>query len=326
MNGSSDAEVARIVRVANNEGTFLHQAVIRLLLQEMTGPRRRPGHHLYVDDVIEEYPLVFGQQLRADIIARCSLEGPMIGGVEITLAIECKRAYLGTRKLIFLPAIQRQNRQQVRIFRRTYVGKNSPYSSAVLNSCWASINDTGHSLTILPVSDAGMWVEVSDQRERGGTALNDAAIQACRATLGLIAEEKRKVAEKSFGYLERYYLPVIVTNAPLFMLDGTEGVDLATGNLHHGGVSLRTVPAVLLRHPFSRMDEGDGDPRQVGGNLDCFGENEQDPQNEIFRYKETILVITASHLPSLLHDDDILSKIATSILSCDRTTPARQAS
>lgn len=300
----TDEEAERVIRASNRHGVFLHQAVVREF-------RKGGGPAFLVRQVSVEHPVSFGKSGSSDLVVVGEFSSDL-GNVPVTLAIECKRAYGDRRKLFFLPYEASENElrtQQMRLFRSLPANYHQlPLVKA--ESVWANFQAGQPTMGDTLLATAGTWVEFhrnNPNDDKAGIAFYDAANQACGASLALLKEDFLNSGYSAPGAEHpMHYLPVIVTNSPLFIARGLDDICLESGNAEPNKITFEEVPMLFYRHPFASLGMDD-----VRGKR----EDREEQWRRAQKYQETVLVIKAANLGAFFNDKALSTNIWAAVVN-----------
>jgi hypothetical protein len=267
-NETPTAEVideAAIREALNTHGIFFKKAVRR----EIEGIKG-------VTVLGEEYPVRYMEGAALDLLVEVRA-----GDNRLILPMECKRAYVRTKRWVFF-----QDPDPTSKVFYEFSGKllRAQYGSAFEDVCIEGVeieerrkNDKRY----LTASPEPIW---------------EAARQTCKGYLGFVQQELVERRKPRAVTTDRLLLmPVLVTTAPLFIAEvDLQAIDLSTGNLN-APLPMRSVPGLVLRHPFT--------PSYAPGeqHLRLDADNYIAPAERGAYQKESILVVSADHLREVFH-------------------------
>jgi hypothetical protein len=188
----------------------------------------------------EELGVAFGGTRVIDIVALDTRVPP-----PMYFVFECKRAYALDKRWLFF----RHVHQRYRVLRihSNLLG----HSSAFANGAPAQ----------LPVCSEGYEFGKSDLKA-DQNPIFQAASQLSAGYLGLVARRHKELTAPMMpSALAERYVPVLVTNAELLVVEeDAKAISLETGNIA-GPASVRKVDHLILKHPFPTPEGLDRDFR-----------------------------------------------------------------
>jgi hypothetical protein len=255
-----DGEISVLAKAINNSG-FPFQLGVKAIAN------RSPEWSA----VLTEHPwrdLSLGAQGFIDLVIRDQHKF-------VNLVVECKR----TREadwMFLRQAVTSEHSNNTSNVRVRVIGKHR--TEGTLTSDWL---DT----SFVPGSPEANFCHI---RKQGGAQRDDMLEKACdellTATEALARQELALHLSDKF-HIRRVYVPVIVTNARIFICDGNwEEMDPATGEVKFSAIN--PVPFVRFRKSFSAPDAQDG----YATNAEAFAE----------RSARTVVVVQAGGLPDFL--------------------------
>jgi len=264
------SEMKILTEAVNAHGIFFKRAV-RNALEQIPG----------VQILGEECPIRYLEGASLDLLfAYQTASHPWI------FPVECKKAYVAMKRWVFFEDPDPSTRL-IYFFR----GNDLVYV------CVDSIQSLSTLGCIEGIEIDMQKTKTPDSLYRSGSpdTIWKAAFQACKGGLGFLLNEKADRTKYATGqFIEYASIPLIITNAPLFVCDlKTQSVDISTGN-HIGDMEIRSVPWLILSHPFT--------PSQVQNAeyFEVIRSEYQPPQIRFSQAKVGIAVINAKYIGDFL--------------------------
>ena len=279
----------RIVESLNHHGMFFQQAIYhRFLNYKHAIGRKNP---FKVEEVLCEHPTYFNGHGAADLVAITKFKAEPHGrAVDVTFVVECKKVFPPLNRIVlFGDAL----RHQTRLMWESSATGNGDKAWHDLG--WLRFDQEPGA----PVCNDGLWLDRKKESESwkaNKDPLYKAANQVCGHLMGVMSSTRsRALTAVHFGRTNTrtFFLPIIVTNCPLFVAECPEGLtDFESGEA--SGVSLKPVEAAFYIHPFARIPSDVSDVRNDYDDLEG---------DDMERDKQTILIARPPALESLLGEN-----------------------